>query len=273
MGDARAFRRKGRRVRKETTNATRRIDGQPSRAIVAKASPSPLLALTMEAAHSARQARLATLRQAKDSIGQGDSATTSDDAAHSSSSIHPFRRAFLLAKSIRGQQAANADASTSAAALIDSTTESQMLRRFRNWDPTTGQPRTGIWNTVQGIEDEVKGVQASALLADETARMAELDLKNLAPKKQNWDLRNHWEKRLRKLRKRDREARMILISECAQNTTDEYLALTLSRIDVSLQGNVSRARQRDQKQLRPRPRLLRRRQTWRRKSKARREEG
>lgn len=39
------------------------------------------------------------------------------------------------------------------------------------------------------------------------------DLFNIAPKKANWDLRRHMDKRLKKLEKRDKEARLILIRE------------------------------------------------------------
>lgn len=171
----------------------------------------PVLDINMEAAHSARQARLASLRQAKEELASGSTTSSSNSAKP----IHPFRRAFLLTPSLRKQGDPSTASTTTDAAqdLAASTVEGQLLRRFRNWDPMTGQPRDGLWNTIQGIEDEVKDVQAEALRQDEENRLKELDLKNLAPRKQNWDLRNHWEKRLKKLSRKDKEARLVLIRE------------------------------------------------------------
>lgn len=77
----------------------------------------------------------------------------------------------------------------------------------------TGQARDGTWSTVKGIEDEVKGVQEEVLKEEEARRVRELDLAGIAPKRVNWDLKRDMLKRLKKVERRDREARLILIRE------------------------------------------------------------
>ncbi|CAO1634605.1 unnamed protein product [Parajaminaea phylloscopi] len=170
----------------------------------------------MEAARAARQARLADLRQTKESQAEAEpSAQTS---------IHPFRRAISNVTSRRSRadradedgdgdglgRKAQEDAMTQ---LAESSREGQLLRKYRNWDPRTGQARDGAWNTVTGIEDEMRNVQLSTLEQDAVARAADLNLSTLAPRKPNWDLRRHLDKRLKKLEKRDKEARLILIRQ------------------------------------------------------------
>jgi hypothetical protein len=187
----------------------------------------------MEAYNASRQARLKSLRETKDQ--QQDSGSSVGAAGSSSSSIHPFRRAFLSSQrtSLRPtrslQQAidddegveaaaaaadlANPSSESSAQRLADSSAEGVLLRRFRNWDPMTGQARDGTWSTVKGIEDEVKGVQEEVLREEEARRVRELDLAGIAPKRVNWDLKRDMLKRLKKVERRDREARLILIRE------------------------------------------------------------
>ncbi|PWN24172.1 hypothetical protein BCV69DRAFT_22031 [Microstroma glucosiphilum] len=194
----------------------------------------------MEAYNASRQARLKSLRETRDQqqdSGPSASASASAGAAgSSSSSIHPFRRAFLSSQrtSLRptrhlqevndddgsGEAAATAAADlanpsseSSAQRLADSSAEGILLRRFRNWDPMTGQARDGTWSTVKGIEDEVKGVQEEVLREEEARRVRELDLAGIAPKRVNWDLKRDMLKRLKKVERRDREARLILIRE------------------------------------------------------------
>ena len=118
----------------------------------------------MEAEHSARQARLAALRQQT----KGESSS-----AASTSSLHPFRRAISNVTTRRqrrqAQQVIDNDgddeeeddedaapvvkSEKAMQRLAESTTEGQLLRRFRNWDPRTGEARRGDWTTVTGIEE------------------------------------------------------------------------------------------------------------------------
>lgn len=194
---------------------------------------------SMEAYNVSRQARLKNLRETKDQQqDSGASSSSSAAAAGSSSSIHPFRRAFLSSQrtSLRPSRTlkqaaddeedegaasaaaaaadlANPSSESSAQRLADSSAEGLLLRRFRNWDPMTGQARDGTWSTVKGIEDEVKGVQEEVLREEEARRVRELDLAGIAPKRVNWDLKRDMLKRLKKVERRDREARLILIRE------------------------------------------------------------
>lgn len=122
----------------------------------------------MEAEHAARQARLASLRQTK---GEPSAST----------SLHPFRKAIsnvTTRRQRRQQQRQENDddaeeeeeddeeearpAAKSEKAmqrLAESTTEGQLLRRFRNWDPRTGEARKGDWTTITGIEEGEHGAQ------------------------------------------------------------------------------------------------------------------
>lgn len=59
----------------------------------------------------------------------------------------------------------------------------------------------------------MRNVQITTLEQDRALRSADLDLATLAPRKPNWDLRRHLDKRLKKLEKRDKEARLILIRQ------------------------------------------------------------
>lgn len=122
---------------------------------------------TMEAEHSARQARLAALRQQTKGVSS---------SAASTSSLHPFRRAISNVTTRRQRRQAQQQARDNAdegdedeeddedaapvvksekamQRLAESTTEGQLLRRFRNWDPRTGEARRGDWTTVTGIEE------------------------------------------------------------------------------------------------------------------------
>lgn len=120
----------------------------------------------MEAEHTARQARLAALRQQT----KGESSS-----AASTSSLHPFRRAISNVTTRRQRRQAQQQArdnededdeddddedaapvvksEKAMQRLAESTTEGQLLRRFRNWDPRTGEARRGDWTTVTGIEE------------------------------------------------------------------------------------------------------------------------
>ena len=60
---------------------------------------------------------------------------------------------------------------------------------------------------------ETANLESLTLEADATTRAAELQLSSLAPRKPNWDLRQRLEKRLKKLERRDKEARLILIRQ------------------------------------------------------------
>lgn len=60
---------------------------------------------------------------------------------------------------------------------------------------------------------ETANLESLTLEADATTRVAELQLSSLAPRKPNWDLRQRLEKRLKKLERRDKEARLILIRQ------------------------------------------------------------
>lgn len=202
-----------------------------------------LAALRTTKASQEQQAGESSSSNAKANANANAAACSSSS---SSSTIHPFRRAFLLNSSLRTSSSArlgglrapreSADASASAGAdadaesapltaessarrVAESSEEMALLRTFRNWDPMTGQPRRAIWttatpNAAAGIEEEVKGVQAAVLAEDAQRRKQDLDLFNIAPKRANWDLKRHLDKRLKKLERRDREARLILIREC-----------------------------------------------------------
>lgn len=71
------------------------------------------------------------------------------------------------------------------------------------------------------IEKDVAGLQEGVIAADEVRRKEELDLTNIAPKKPNWDLKRDMNKRLAKLSRKDKEARLILIRQRLAATTKQ----------------------------------------------------
>lgn len=60
---------------------------------------------------------------------------------------------------------------------------------------------------------ETKNLESLTLEAEAATRGADLQLSSLAPRKPNWDLRQRLDKRLKKLERRDKEARLILIRQ------------------------------------------------------------
>lgn len=219
----------------------------------------------METIHSQRQSRLANLRAQKET-GSSSNPTAANAASSSSALIHPFRRAFLSNTTSRLRATARDDlnaatssskaAEASAQQIADSSSEGQTLRRYRNWDPTTGQPRTGLWNTISsnGIEEEMKNVQSDVLKEDAIKRNQELDLMNIAPKRVNWDLKRDMVKRLKKLERRDKECRLILIRELVLplfRDADEKLTRAFPSHHWMSQVNASRQKEDQHQQLKP----------------------
>ncbi|PWN47756.1 hypothetical protein IE53DRAFT_412820 [Violaceomyces palustris] len=88
-------------------------------------------------------------------------------------------------------------------------------RSFRNYDPTTGQAKRfkGPRDLEDTVEKVMEGVQERILAEDDSKRKEELDLTNIAPKRPNWDLKRDMEKRLQKLKRRDKEAILLLIRQ------------------------------------------------------------
>lgn len=56
-------------------------------------------------------------------------------------------------------------------------------------------------------------MQSTTIAADDLNRAADLDINILQPRKPNWDLRQHLDRRLKRLERRDREARLILLRQ------------------------------------------------------------
>lgn len=157
---------------------------------------------TMEAARSARQERLDALRELRDAEAQGHGqASTSASSIHpwrrAISNIIPLplsATAGTTLATLRPPRAASddeddgddddeemdgvsqaGDRSRAApkkrgkrgmeakmAQLAEATPEGQLLRKYRNWDPSTGQARVGEWSTMKiGIEEGESDVGGS----------------------------------------------------------------------------------------------------------------
>ncbi|UZJ55438.1 hypothetical protein CBS101457_004758 [Exobasidium rhododendri] len=95
-------------------------------------------------------------------------------------------------------------------ARIKNWSTTKLVRSFRVKDAKLKVDYTQLKDT---IEKDVAGLQEGVIAADEVRRKEELDLTNIAPKKPNWDLKRDLDKRLAKLSRRDKEARLILIRQ------------------------------------------------------------
>lgn len=89
----------------------------------------------------------------------------------------------------------------------------KLIHSFRVLDRKQRLDYTKLKDT---IENMIIGVQEGVIAEHEIKREQELDLHNIAPKRPNWDLKRDLQKRLTKLERRDREARLILIRQRIQ---------------------------------------------------------
>lgn len=86
----------------------------------------------------------------------------------------------------------------------------KLIRSFRVLDRKQRVDYTRLKDT---IENMIIGIQEGVIAEHEIKREQDLDLHNIAPKRPNWDLKRDLQKRLAKLERRDREARLILIRQ------------------------------------------------------------
>ncbi|CAO1622894.1 unnamed protein product [Jaminaea pallidilutea] len=236
----------------------------------------------MEAARSARQKRLDALRELRDAEAQGHGqASTSSSSIHpwrrAISNIIPLplsATAGTTLATLRPPRAASDDEDdgdddeevdgdsqagdrsgaapkkrgkrgmeAKMAQLAEATPEGQLLRKYRNWDPSTGQARVGEWSTMKiGIEEETSQMQSTTLAADDLNRAADLDINILQPRKPNWDLRQHLDRRLKRLERRDREARLILLRQRLKKGAGDKIdkggdAARLAEVAASIVGD------------------------------------
>ncbi|CAO1625392.1 unnamed protein product [Sympodiomycopsis kandeliae] len=186
----------------------------------------------MEAIQNSRQERLQTVKELY-------------SQSSTSANVHPFRRAFLSDLSITLHQR-QPDNKVGTEKVIASTAESQLLLRYRNWDPLTGQAKQGVWNTIDNsIEADVQQIQRQALQDDQQHDNEELKLEALAPKRANWDLKQHWKKRIHKLKKMDQKARMTLIRQRlksqSQSSTAQDQVATAAAVQLTGDDKIKKA--------------------------------
>ncbi|MCO5565694.1 hypothetical protein L7F22_019368 [Adiantum nelumboides] len=93
---------------------------------------------------------------------------------------------------------------------IQNWSTAKLIRSFRVLDRKQRVDFTKLKDT---IENMIIGVQEGVIAEHEIKRDQDLDLHNIAPKRPNWDLKRDLQKRLAKLERRDREARLILIRQ------------------------------------------------------------
>lgn len=101
-------------------------------------------------------------------------------------------------------------------ARIRSWSLTKLVRSFRVLDKKERFDFTKMKDT---IERQIAGMQELVIADHERKRDEELDLHNIAPKRINWDLKRDMNKRLAKLERRDREARLILIRQRIQTSS------------------------------------------------------
>ncbi|PWN42965.1 mRNA splicing factor [Ceraceosorus guamensis] len=177
----------------------------------------------MEAASQARKERLEALKKRR----YGGDAESSEKAKLGGAEG---------ASSAEGDQAED----------LQQITTARLVRSFRNYDRETGGLKKFKYDERprETVEEEVKGVQEAILAMDELKRKEELDLTNIAPRKPNWDLKRDMEKRLAKLERRDKEARLILIRQrlqAAQGGVDSVSGKSVSAAAANAQLRAAEA--------------------------------
>jgi len=91
------------------------------------------------------------------------------------------------------------------------------ILKGRNFDPET---RTLRKRDAQGdvemedtVEKDVDGLAEEIIAEDESRRAQELDVFNIAPKRQNWDLKREMDRKVAKLERKTQEAIHTLIRQ------------------------------------------------------------
>ncbi|PWN92840.1 hypothetical protein FA10DRAFT_276837 [Acaromyces ingoldii] len=162
----------------------------------------------MEAASASRRARIEALKKKK-SEWLSSQRQANGSISSRQRRIEALQRAAAAAGEVEGDEEEDDD--NLATEHLERLSIAQLLASFRR---LAGQgKKLRIEELKNTIETDIAGYQEAVLAADEARREQELDLTNIAPKKLNWDLKRDMEKRLAKLERRDKEARLILIRQ------------------------------------------------------------
>ncbi|PWN34173.1 uncharacterized protein FA14DRAFT_173875 [Meira miltonrushii] len=175
----------------------------------------------MEAASVSRKVRLEELRRRKE-------ASSADSNANQVKGDHPRSISEIR---FDEEDEKMQDEGTDVEQLrkrVEKWSTAKLIRSFRVLDRKQRVDYTRLKDT---IENMIIGIQEGVIAEHEIKREQDLDLHNIAPKRPNWDLKRDLQKRLAKLERRDREARLILIrqrieaaSKSANNNSGEAMA-------------------------------------------------
>lgn len=156
----------------------------------------------MEAASVSRRVRLEELKRRKELASKATNGVHRDKGEEPVALIH-----------FDDQDEQTQLEGTDLAALearIRSWSTAKLVRSFRVLDRKQRIDYPKLRDT---IEKDIAGIQEGVIAEHEEKRKEDLDLHNIAPKRPNWDLKRDMQKRLAKLERRDREARLILIRQ------------------------------------------------------------
>ncbi|TIA92710.1 hypothetical protein E3P99_00500 [Wallemia hederae] len=96
--------------------------------------------------------------------------------------------------------------------------DGELILKFRNYDPTSRDAKRNTQNDdIDTVEYAVKGLAESILAKDEQLRNEELDIFNIAPKRQNWDMRRELDTKMHLLNKADQLAINTLLRQRLSN--------------------------------------------------------
>jgi coiled-coil domain-containing protein 12 len=163
----------------------------------------------MEAASVSRRLRLEELKRRKTAaLENGANAGARVNEEDGIVTFDEDDRAIHYIKSAEDEEALKA--------RIRAWSLTKLVRSFRVLDKKERFDFTKMKDT---IERQIAGMQELVIAEHERKRDEELDLHNIAPKRINWDLKRDMNKRLAKLERRDREARLILIRQRIQTSS------------------------------------------------------